>query len=97
LDGEQHTTEKCPMQGFSEREEHRDGESKGMERVQGWKEIVDLHGHIITNIIHDLLCLEILVFRNFSVVVGCDCFLEVAGTGCCNTFLSSRYAVGNVH
>ena len=48
LDGEQHTTEKCPMQGFSEREEHRDGESKGMERVQGWKEIDGLHEHMRT-------------------------------------------------
>ncbi len=41
-----------------EREKHMDGESKGMERVHGWKEIDGLHEHIKTKKLYmTLLCL----------------------------------------
>jgi hypothetical protein len=54
-----------------------DGESTGMEGDCRFTRAYNNKQLYMT-----LLCLEMLVFQNFSVAVGCDCFLEVAGTGC---------------
>lgn len=66
-------------------------------RLQGWKEIDGIQEQIITKTLHDLFCSEICSISVLQCSSGCYCFLKVAGTGCCFTVTSSRYAVGNVY